>query len=160
MTGNSSGTTLLQTISDLIPEISSSRTDQQEHSPANTNQTGASPSQSIHLVNSATLDRLIDAYFMWYNPSYPVLHEKTFREKYQNQRQSHSRSSYHPIFFLVAAIGHWILTEGSETEQSGYYTAARSRMSMRMLESGTLLNVQAFLLMVCTQTCLRGNMCY
>ena len=40
------------------------------------------------------------------------------------------------------------MKEGSEAESSGYYTAARSRMSMRMLESGTLLNVQAFLLMV------------
>jgi transcriptional regulatory protein GAL4 len=49
----------------------------------------------------------------------------------------------------VLAIGHWTLTEDSEAEQSRYYTAARSRMSMRMLESGNLLTVQAFLLMVC-----------
>jgi transcriptional regulatory protein GAL4 len=146
VTGNSSGTTLLRTISDLIPE-------KPEHSPANTDQTGVSPSLSINLANTATLDSLIDAYFMWYNPSYPVLHEKTFREKHQNRKQIHPRSSWHPIFFLVLAIGHWILAEGSEAEPSpsGYYTAARSRMSMRMLESGTLQNVQAFLLMVCAQ---------
>jgi len=146
--GNSSGTTLLRAISDLIPEGSDSRVDQQEHaSPATVNQT-ESPSLSIHLANTATLDGLVDAYFMWYNPSYPVLHEKTFREKYQNRQQIHPRSSWHPIFFLVLAIGNWIVTDGSEAEQSGYYTAARSRMSMRMLESGTILNVQAFLLMV------------
>ncbi|KAJ5123213.1 hypothetical protein N7448_009310 [Penicillium atrosanguineum] len=146
--GSSSGTTILRTISDLIPEKSNLRIDQQEQpSPANTNRTGASPSLSVHLANTATLEGLIDAYFSWYNPSYPILHEKTFREKYQNRQQIHPRSSWHPLFFLVMAIGHWILTEGSEAEQSGYYTAARSRMSMRMLESGTLLNVQAFLLM-------------
>ncbi|KAJ5747112.1 uncharacterized protein N7511_008808 [Penicillium nucicola] len=44
-------------------------------------------------------------------------------------------------------IGHWTITEDSEAEQSRYYTAARSHMSMRMLESGNLLTVQAFLLM-------------
>lgn len=152
-TGNSSGTTLLKTISDLIPEHSTSRADQQEQaSPVHTSQTGTSPSLSMHLANTATLDSLIDAYFMWYNPSYPILHEQTFREKYQSRKQIHPRSSWHPLLCIVMAIGHWILTEGSDTEQSGYYTAARSHMSMRMLESGTLLNVQAFLLTVCAFT--------
>lgn len=102
----------------------------------------------MNFGNAATFDNLIDAYFTWYNPSYPILHEKTFREKYQSRHQIHARSSWHPIFFLVLAIGDWILAGSSEAEQSRYYTAARSRMSMRMLESGTMLNVQAFLLMV------------
>ncbi|PLB50797.1 hypothetical protein P170DRAFT_446038 [Aspergillus steynii IBT 23096] len=145
--GDSSGVTLLRTISDLIPENTGSRDTRQETtSPAN-NQTG-SPVTSSCLANTATLESLVDGYFMWYNPSYPVLHEKTFREKYQLRHQIPPRSSWHTIFFLVLAIGDWILTDGSEAERSGHYTAARSRMSMRMLESGTLLNVQAFLLMV------------
>lgn len=40
-------------------------------------------------------------------------------------------------------------TGGTELGQDSYYMAARSRMSMRMLESGSLAAVQAFLLMVC-----------
>ncbi|KAE8153138.1 fungal-specific transcription factor domain-containing protein [Aspergillus avenaceus] len=48
---------------------------------------------------------------------------------------------------LIDAYFMWYTLEGSEVEQSVYYTAARSRMSMRMLESGTLLSVQVFLLM-------------
>ncbi|KAJ5511681.1 hypothetical protein N7453_003784 [Penicillium expansum] len=145
---NSSGTTILRAISDLIPEPTSLLPGQQENmSPTKITQT-SSPGLSIHLANIAALDNLVDAYFMWYNRSYPVLHEATFREKYQLRHKIHPQSSWHPIIFLVLAIGDWILTEGSKEESSGYYTAARSCMSMRMLESGTLLNVQAFLLMV------------
>lgn len=103
----------------------------------------------VNLADTATINSLIDAYFTWYNPSYPILHERTFRREYENRHQIHSRSTWHSIFFLVLAIGHWTVTE--DTEQCHYYTAARSRMSMRMLESGTLLAVQAFLLMVYSQ---------
>ena len=109
----------------------------------------ASPSVPVSLADTATINSLIDAYFTWYNPAYPILHERTFRRECENRQQIHPRSTWHAIFFLVLAIGHWTVTE--DAEQSHYYTAARSRMSMRMLESGTLLAVQAFLLMVWIQ---------
>ncbi|KAL4808291.1 fungal-specific transcription factor domain-containing protein [Aspergillus unguis] len=140
--GNSSGTRLLQTISDLLPN---STLDQQGESPR-ASQTG-SPSLLVHFANTAVLDNLVDAYFLWYNRSYPILHENTFREKYRNRQQIHARSSWQLIFPLVLAIGHWVSTGGSELSQCSYYMTARSRMSMRMLESGSLTAVQAFLLM-------------
>lgn len=142
--GNSSGTRLLQTISDLLPE---SNTLDQVESPARASQIG-SPSLLVHFANTAVVDHLVDAYFLSYNRSYPILHESTFREKYRNRQQIHSRSSWHLIFYLVLAIGHWISTGGTELSQCSYYMAARSRMSMRMLESGSLVAVQAFLMMV------------
>ncbi|KAL4821870.1 fungal-specific transcription factor domain-containing protein [Aspergillus spinulosporus] len=143
--GNSSGTRLLQTISDLFPE-NATLDQQQGDSPARVSQTG-SPSLLLHFANTAVLDNLVDAYFLWYNRSYPILHESTFREKYRNRQQIPSRSSWHLIFYLVLAIGHWVSTGGSELSQDSYYMAARSRMSMRMLESGSLVAFQAFLLM-------------
>ncbi|EON68547.1 hypothetical protein W97_07805 [Coniosporium apollinis CBS 100218] len=48
---------------------------------------------------------------------------------------------------MVLAIGHWVSSSGSDHDASPYYPAARSRLSTRMLESGTIGNVQAFLLM-------------
>lgn len=140
---------MLNTIPGLVSDstISCAR-DRPNGSPANSNLTN-SPSHFVNLADATTLDSLVDAYFGWYNPSYPILHEKTFREKFQSRHQVHSRSSWHIIFHLVFAIGHWILGEESEAEQSKYYMTARSCMSMRMLESGTLLTVQACLLMVC-----------
>jgi hypothetical protein len=94
------------------------------------------------------LDTLIDAYFQHYHPSYPILHESIFRQKYHSRREVRMQPSWHPIFYLVLAVGDWIVNGGSGAEQPGYYAAARSRMSMRMLESGNLLTVQAFLLLV------------
>ncbi|KAI9930017.1 hypothetical protein MW887_011827 [Aspergillus wentii] len=143
--GNSSGSHLLRNISGLFPDNPDSVATEQT-SPVDASQI-ESPSWSAHLSNTAVLDRLVDAYFMCYNSSFPILHESTFRQKYRNRQQIHLRSSWHPIFYLVLAIGDWILAGGAEAEQSRYYTAARSRMSMRMLESGNLLTVQAFLLM-------------
>ncbi|CAG7974405.1 unnamed protein product [Penicillium salamii] len=144
--GNTSGSSLLRSISDLIPhKHSKSRRGHDEQSSLAETASMGSPSVPVNLADTATINSLIDAYFTWYHPSYPILHEKTFRHEYEHRQQIHPRSTWHSIFFLVLAIGHWTVTE--DAEQSHYYTAARSRMSMRMLESGTLLAVQAFLLM-------------
>lgn len=136
-------------MSDLLPEHPSPHTARREQtSPTNTGQTESPMLLSEHLANTFLLDSLVDIYFTRYNSSYPILHEHTFRQKYQSRHLIHAHSSWHLVFYLVLAIGDWILNGGSDTEQSRYYMAARSRMSMRLLESGTLLTVQAFLLMV------------
>ncbi|KAL4965061.1 uncharacterized protein BDV14DRAFT_200327 [Aspergillus stella-maris] len=146
--GNSSGTRLLQTISDLLPENPNPAQNPtvQGESPARASQTG-SPSLLVHFANTAVLDNLVDAYFLGYNRSYPILHESTFREKYRNRQQINTRSSWHLLFYIVLAIGNWLSTGGTELSQDNYYMAARSRLSMRMLESGSLVAVQAFLLL-------------
>ena len=103
---------------------------------------------SAHLFDSAIQNELIDAYFTCYNTSYPILHERTFRRKCQDRQQIEATSSWHAIFYAVLAIGSWIRGGAAGSEQCPYQSAARSRMSMQMLESGTLVTVQAFLLMV------------
>lgn len=140
--GNSSGSHLLRTISNLLPGYPVP-----ENSPRVPSAT-KELSISANLSNTVVLESLVDSYFMFYNPSYPILHEKTFRRQYQSRADIDACPRWHLIFHIVLAIGEWILAGGPETEQSRYYIAARSRMSMRMLESGTLLTVQAFLLMV------------
>ncbi|KAL3484400.1 fungal-specific transcription factor domain-containing protein [Aspergillus germanicus] len=145
--GTSSGSNILRTISDLLPEpADSDATHQEQISPANAPRLEHHPVVE-QMSNSAILDTLINAYFQHYHPSYPILHESTFRQKYHSRREVRVQPSWHPIFYLVLAIGDWIVNGGSGAEQPGYYAAARSRMSMRMLESGNLLTVQAFLLM-------------
>ena len=100
------------------------------------------------LASSAITDGLIDAYFLLYNTSYPILHSQLFRETYANRSQLSNNSSWQLVFYTVLAIGHWVLSAGEDHADSPYYLAARSRMSAGMLESGTLTGVQAFLLMV------------
>ncbi|PWY78358.1 hypothetical protein BO70DRAFT_430256 [Aspergillus heteromorphus CBS 117.55] len=135
--GTSSGSSLLRNISDLLPEQHASR------GPVRQTE---SPRLLTDPSHAAVLDSLVDAYFISFNTWYPILHESTFRRKYQNRQHIAGSSIWHMIVYLVLAIGDWILTGGSKIEQSTYYMAARSRMSMHMLESGSLLTVQAFLL--------------
>jgi transcriptional regulatory protein GAL4 len=100
------------------------------------------------LASSAITDGLIDAYFLLYNTSYPVLHSQLFRDDYANRSEIPNTSTWQLVFYTVLAIGHWVLSSGEDHADSPYYLAARSRMSAGMLESGTLTGVQAFLLMV------------
>lgn len=110
------------------------------------------PLISVQLTDSVILNDLIDAYFTCYNTFYPVLHERIFQQKYQDRHQIPIQSSWHAIFYIVLAIGKWVRGGTSGSKLCIYHSAARSRMSIQMLESGTLLTVQAFLLMVCLYT--------
>ena len=93
------------------------------------------------------MHRLVDAYFLFYNSSYPILHEKTFRERMATRQQAPSKPTWHIVYYMVLAIGYWVSTANKSKAQSPYYLAARSRLSMQMLDSGTMETVQAFLLM-------------
>ncbi|KAL4882743.1 fungal-specific transcription factor domain-containing protein [Aspergillus karnatakaensis] len=145
--GTSSGSTLLRTITGSLPESTSLDAEERRFGLRTAAHELGSPSFAEHMNNTIVLDGLVDAYFRYYHPSYPILHERTFRRRYNTRRQNCPHTDWHPIFYLVLAIGEWLLGVDSGPEQSKHYNAARSRMSMRMLESGSLLTVQTFLLM-------------
>ncbi|OGM45805.1 hypothetical protein ABOM_005469 [Aspergillus bombycis] len=144
--GNSAGSSILRNVPGLIPESSDVETNQRTQVVAEDSDRGPDLLRSAHLGTTAILDGLVNAYFTYYNTSYPILHESTFRQQYQDRHQLQDRSSWHSIFYIVLAIGNWLLGGTSGSRECQYYSAARSRMSMHMLESGTLLTVQAFLL--------------
>ncbi|KAF3009378.1 hypothetical protein E8E14_008079 [Neopestalotiopsis sp. 37M] len=147
--GSSSGSSLLQEIAALLPTVL-----------AGASTSLASPSQPSPSVNgefdrpnlasSAVANLFIDAYFLFYNTSYPIIHEKTFRRKAASDwRRTKRRSTWSIVYYMVLAIGHWVSATDHTTVQahSPFYSAARSRMSISMLESGTIETLQAFLLM-------------
>lgn len=100
------------------------------------------------LATSYVTDTLVDAYFSLYNVYYPILHEKTFRDRVATgQYHKHPRSPWRVTYYMALAIGHWASSSEIEHSKTSYYTAARASMSLHMLESGTVETVQAFLLM-------------
>jgi transcriptional regulatory protein GAL4 len=101
-----------------------------------------------NLATSAILDRLIDAYFQLYNSAFPILHERTFRERFQIRQRSPAKASWKITMYMVLALGHWMTASEKEHGRSPYYSAARSLFTIQMLESGTLGTVQACLMMV------------
>ncbi|BAE56263.1 unnamed protein product [Aspergillus oryzae RIB40] len=130
--GSSAGSSILRTVPGLIPEHSGLETNRRTQvSRGDLNQ---SPDLllSAHLGTSAVLDGLVNAYFTYYNTSYPILHESTFRQQYQNRHRLQDRSSWHPIFYTVLAIGNWILGGTSGSRECQYYSAARSPYRMAL----------------------------
>lgn len=103
--------------------------------------------EPLTLPLSHIASNLIDAYFNLYGACYPVLHEKTFRDRISARPfPSVQRSPGRVVYYMVLTIGHWLTGSEREHASSVYYAAARSALSIDMLESGTIEAVQAFLL--------------
>ncbi|KAI4824885.1 hypothetical protein E4T45_10368, partial [Aureobasidium sp. EXF-8846] len=148
--GKSSGFEILQSVSSLLPS--------QAKLPRNGTgiETSVSPNLPNHqafisisghsMATSCIHDQLITAYFMGFNAYYPILHEGTFRKQCAVRQQMSTRSTWHITYYMVLAIGEWVSGCSSE-ENSIYYEAARTRIRPEVLESGSLNNVQAFLLL-------------
>lgn len=92
--GKSSGSVMLRTIHRLVSRQSTppTRADIRGSSFSDVPrlQTALSMSQSWiqqsqHLTSHYVTDQLIDAYFLLYNTSYPILHEGSFRQKYKEE---------------------------------------------------------------------------
>ncbi|KAI1742431.1 fungal-specific transcription factor domain-containing protein [Xylaria scruposa] len=142
--GGSSGSQLLEEIASAISdEGRDRRTSGELQRPRSSRQAASSPNVFVDL--SATAHRLIDEYFLHYNTCYPILHEKSFRDRLADPRESSANSPWRIVFYMVLAIGDWIST--SESSQSTYYNAARSCLTFQTLESGTIETIQAFLLL-------------
>lgn len=105
--------------------------------------------ESPKLPLSQVAAQLIDAYFERYNTCYPVVHEDTFRERL-NARQAHGAvqsPSWRVLYYMVLTVGHWVSSTETEHAHAPYYSAARTSLSLDMLESGKMEAIQAFLLM-------------
>ena len=88
----------------------------------------------------------MNAYFIGYNSSYPLVHERTFREQCNARGRLPSSDTWHVLYYIVLAIGEWVCGQTTDST-SLYFEAARSRMSFEILESGSMRVVQILLLL-------------
>ncbi|KAI1757673.1 fungal-specific transcription factor domain-containing protein [Xylaria castorea] len=144
--GGSSGSQLLEEIASAISGGGRGRrTSEELQRPCSSRQ--AESSSDILIDLSATAQHLIDEYFLHYNTCYPILHEKSFRDRLADPRKRSANSPWRIVFYMVLAIGDWISASESSHAQSPYYNAARSCLTFQTLESGTTETIQAFLLL-------------
>lgn len=99
------------------------------------------------LATSLAQTQLIDAYFVAYHPSYPIVHERTFREQCERKSQIPSQSSWHVVYYMVLAIGEWVSGCCTTDDHSIYYELAHARIGTEILESGNMVIFQALLLL-------------
>lgn len=161
--GSSSASSLLQDIASLLPSSNIAGATAASMYPSARGRSSSSPrairlssspriSQVFDrpdLASSAATNLLIDSYFLFYNTSYPIVHEKSFRTKAATDwPKSKKQSAWSIVYYMVLAIGHYVSVASSTPRApSPFFIAARSRMSINMLESASLETLQAFLLM-------------
>lgn len=160
LTANASNTGFLGTVSGaaLLREISSPRLENQTH---NLDERRSSiidyltsqlhenfPSTGAWLraqpvMTRAYVDGLVDCYFAFYHPTFPILHEATFRQQYQTLNERPKGIS-HILANLVAALGSFVSTEAHDETDVNLFNNVKSQLTIDSLESGSLSLVQAF----------------
>ncbi|UNI24567.1 hypothetical protein JDV02_010302 [Purpureocillium takamizusanense] len=146
--GSSSGSQLLEEIGTAVSRgINKVQSSVQHGRSRPTPSVELLPPEISDLSLSHAANCLVDAYFNLYNTCYPIIHEKTFRDRLAAvQRQAPARSPWRVLYYMVLSIGHWLTHSETEHSNTHYYAAARANLSIQMLESGTFETLQAFLL--------------
>ncbi|KIW62361.1 hypothetical protein, variant [Phialophora macrospora] len=96
------------------------------------------------MLTRAMVDTLVDAYFALYHPTFPILHEPSFREQYARLSGRISRSTWHTLANLVAALGSFVSSPCSDETHATLFNAVKANLSIDSLETGSITLVQAF----------------
>lgn len=106
------------------------------------------PTSSIPFVLNSLgqLEPFVDAYFSLFHPSYPIVHEATFRAQFMEVIPRPTGNAWQVLLFIVAAVGVWSTAIEPTIVDLGLFEAAKARLSIDMLETGNLILVQALTL--------------
>ncbi|KIW25223.1 uncharacterized protein PV07_08420 [Cladophialophora immunda] len=146
--GITAGSSLLKSISSFLPPVSPNSAGPPTQTCKSVDSTARSQDFffSARMARGLAQDLLIEAYFVAYNSSYPIVHERTFRQQHSQKHRIPSQSPWHIVSFMVLAIGEWVSGYCTD-EPSLYYEAGRARLRTEILESGNTMTVQALLLL-------------
>lgn len=103
--------------------------------------------QAYVMSSQIVMDHLIDAYFLYYNSSYPIIHEQTFRAQYRNQAPRPKQDIWELLTNTMLALGSWCVNPEESTVDLIFYQQARIKLSSSAIETGNLPLVQALTLL-------------
>ena len=105
------------------------------------------PSAIPYAITSLSfLEGFLDAYFMLFHRSYPIVHEATFRAQFMEMVPRPRGQAWHVLLYAMCAIGAWTSATQQSDVDFSLFEASKSRMSVDMLETGNLTLVQALTL--------------
>lgn len=87
--------------------------------------------------------RFIQSYFTNFHPYFPLLHSETLLMLYNNQIESRSVDQWQILFNTVLAIGAWCIEGESTDVDLFYYQNAKSHLTRKIFEAGSLTLVTA-----------------
>jgi hypothetical protein len=95
-------------------------------------------------LTRTVVDTLVNAYFKLYHPTFPILHEVTFREQLSNTSGRSSGSMWPILANIVVALGSFVSSTCSSDTDTTLFRVAKERLSISVLEAGNLTLVQIF----------------
>lgn len=105
------------------------------------------PTGALPLPLPSQLDQYLDDYFGLYHPSYPIIHEPTFRAEYMEVVPRPSDCLWHVLLYVVAALGACSSGNAPLGMHVSLFEIAKSKLTIDMLETGSMLLVQILALM-------------
>lgn len=98
-------------------------------------------------IGEIDLDGAIDSYFSCFHLAYPIVHEPTFRAQYAQVIPRPNGRTWNALAYMVGALGLFTTAKGPSSQDVDLFEAAKSNLSIGVLESGNITLVQVLGLM-------------
>ncbi|AJW01654.1 Gal4p [Saccharomyces cerevisiae YJM1385] len=95
------------------------------------------------LASRSTTSRLLQSYLNNFHPYCPIVHSPTLMMLYNNQIEIASKDQWQILFNCILAIGAWCVEGGSTDIDVFYYQNAKSHLTSKVFESGSIILVTA-----------------
>lgn len=102
--------------------------------------------QTRSMLTRVAVENLFDAFFTYYHPTFPIIHEPTFRAQYANILPRHDNEKWVMLANIVAALGSFASSNSADATDLSIFQDAQKSLFADNLEAGNLTMVQAFAL--------------
>ena len=102
--------------------------------------------QSRTMLTRVAVESMFDAFFTFYHPTFPIIHEPTFRAQYANVLPRHDNDKWVMLANIVAALGSFASSNSADATDVSIFQEAQKSLFADNLEVGNLALVQAFAL--------------
>lgn len=100
-----------------------------------------------YLASKLISDTMVDAFFKFYNSSYPMIHEPTYRAQYEGIIPRPREDCWELLHNSILALGCWCINHENNNSDLIFYQQARNKLTSSILETGNLTLVQALTLL-------------
>lgn len=102
--------------------------------------------QTQSMLTRVAVENLFDAFFTFYHPTFPIIHEPTFRAQYAGVLPRQDNDKWVMLANIVAALGSFASTHCADATDLSIFQSAQKSLFANNLEAGNLTLVQAFAL--------------
>lgn len=102
--------------------------------------------QTRTMLTRVAVENLFDAFFTFYHPTFPIVHEPTFRAQYINSLPRGDNHKWVMLANIVAALGSFASSNCADATDLSIFQEAQKSLFSNNLEAGNLTLVQAFAL--------------